>query len=250
MQAKDKPGYWAVIPASVRYDADLPPNAKLLYGEISSLTDVTGYCFASNAYFEQLYELSSRTITRLLKSLEERGYIRIVDANGGNGQRKIYAGQNPLNAPPDKNVYTPLTKMSIPPDKNVGDNNKSSIKFTNPPIVPQEGTGKKAPRKKREPKKQPDWKPEIFQRFWDLYPRHESKQSAITAWDKLKPSNDTIKEMSAALRRQVESEQWQRGIGIPYGSTYLNQRRWEDEPSPDRTHSQPTDVEGSEVRWI
>ena len=27
----------------------------------------------------------------------------------------------------------------------------------------------------------------------------------------------------------MESEEWQRGIGIPYASTWLNNRRWEDE---------------------
>ena len=118
----DKPNYWAVIPATVRYDEELPPNAKLLYGEISSLTDMTGFCFASNSYFEELYALSERTISRLLKTLEARGYIRIVD--GSNGKRKIFAGLNPLNSSPDKNDGVTPTKMSTHPDKNVGHNNK------------------------------------------------------------------------------------------------------------------------------
>lgn len=38
-----KPSYWAVLPACVRYDASLPPNAKLLYAEISALCDDVGY---------------------------------------------------------------------------------------------------------------------------------------------------------------------------------------------------------------
>lgn len=39
----ERPAYWAVIPASVRYDRELPPNAKLLYGEVTALSDKLGY---------------------------------------------------------------------------------------------------------------------------------------------------------------------------------------------------------------
>jgi hypothetical protein len=125
----EKPGYWAVIPAAVRYNESLPPSARLLYAEISSLTDVRGFCFAANSYFEKLFGLSERTIIRLLRALEAAGYIVIEENDGGKAQRRIYAGVNPLSAPPDKNVSTPLTKMSVPPDKNVTPNNiNKSIK--------------------------------------------------------------------------------------------------------------------------
>ena len=62
-----------------------------------------------------------------------------------------------------------------------------------------------------------------------MYPRGEKKQAAIQAWDNLRPSGEVIDTMARALKRQVASEEWQRGVGIPYASTYLNQRRWEDE---------------------
>ena len=99
-EQKQKPGYWAVIPAAVRYDEKLTPNAKLLYAEISSLTDGTGYCFASNAYFQALFSLSERTIQNLLRALQLRGYIRIQDGDGGRARRKIFAGINPLQENP------------------------------------------------------------------------------------------------------------------------------------------------------
>lgn len=70
-----KKSYYAVIPANVRYDESLPPNAKLLYGEITALCNAEGYCWASNKYFADLYGVSISSIKRWIKSLIDRGYI-------------------------------------------------------------------------------------------------------------------------------------------------------------------------------
>ena len=229
-----KPGYWAVLPASVRYDHKLPAAAKLLYAEISSLAEATGYCFASNDYFMSLYAMSERTLQRHLKSLEAGGHITIVDGDGGACRRKIYAGANPLRENPVKNdgvdAGTP-SKMSPNPVKNVAPtlNNKNN---NNTPQSPPGGEGVPKARKRRrsEPKEQPDWKPARFNGFWNFYPVHKSKQSAIRAWDELKPSDELIAEIGKALRRQKTEDEWSRGIGIPYAATYLRQERWKDEP--------------------
>ena len=87
-------------------------------------------------------------------------------------------------------------------------------------------------------KKAPDYRPDTFARFWAAYPRGEDKQGAIAAWDELKPDDATLQAMSRALVRQKASEEWQRGIGIPYAVRWLRRRRWEDEikapaPSPE-----------------
>lgn len=69
--------YYAIIPANVRYDPDLPPNAKLLYGEITALTNDKGYCWASNNYFANLYGVYPTTISKWLRVLKEKNYISI-----------------------------------------------------------------------------------------------------------------------------------------------------------------------------
>lgn len=71
----EAPAYYAIIPASVRYDDKLPPNAKLLYGEITALCNKEGYCWASNDYFAGLYKVSIRSIKSWIKALAENGYI-------------------------------------------------------------------------------------------------------------------------------------------------------------------------------
>lgn len=90
-------------------------------------------------------------------------------------------------------------------------------------------------RKRRATKSAPDYRPDTFARFWAAYPRGEDKQGAIAAWDELKPDDATLQAMSRALVRQKASEEWQRGIGIPYAVRWLRRRRWEDEikaPAP------------------
>lgn len=72
-----KPNYYAILPAVVRYDVDLSPNAKLLYAEITSLCNERGYCWATNKYFSMLYSVESRSIQRLLKQLADKKYIKI-----------------------------------------------------------------------------------------------------------------------------------------------------------------------------
>ena len=97
------------------------------------------------------------------------------------------------------------------------------------------------------PKKAPDWKPECFAAFWAAYPRGESKQAAIRAWDKLQPDEKLLVEMARGLQRALASESWQKGIGIPYASTWLNNRRWEDEAKPLPGGGGPAPHEGGRV---
>ena len=96
-------------------------------------------------------------------------------------------------------------------------------------------SGEPPKRKRRATKSAPDYRPDTFARFWAAYPRGEDKQGAIAAWDELKPDDATLQAMSRALVRQKASEEWQRGIGIPYAVRWLRRRRWEDEikaPAP------------------
>lgn len=75
MMDKPKKSYYAIIPANVRYDSQVRPNAKLLYGEITALCNEKGYCWASNQYFADLYSVSKQSISAWIKELIDNGYI-------------------------------------------------------------------------------------------------------------------------------------------------------------------------------
>ena len=113
-----KPNYYAVIPAEVRYSKNLTPNAKLLYAEITALSQKDGSCWASNKYFSKLYNVSTVTISRWVSSLVENNFINreIVYKKGTKEIDKRYLQL--CNGGINKNVNAPI-------NKNVKDNNTS-----------------------------------------------------------------------------------------------------------------------------
>ena len=113
----DKPNYYAIIPANVRYSS-LKPNAKLLYGEITALSSKLGYCFASNNYFAELYGVSKNTVSRWLSDLKKLGFITIkIERNTNKEIVKRIIGI-------DKKVDNPI-------DKIVKENNTSNNTTSN-----------------------------------------------------------------------------------------------------------------------
>jgi len=119
------PSFYAVIPASVRYDDLLKANAKLLYGEITALCSFKCYCWADNKYFAELYKVDPKTISRWISQLENGGYLKIEHFPEQGNKRKIYIEISAKNLvtkkslPSDKKVTTLVTKKSLPSDEKV-----------------------------------------------------------------------------------------------------------------------------------
>ena len=75
-------------------------------------------------------------------------------------------------------------------------------------------------------------KDEMFEKFWNAYPRKVAKPDAKKKFEKINPDEQMLQTMLTAIEKSKNSDQWRRDGGqyIPHPSTWLNQRRWEDEP--------------------
>ena len=120
-----KPNYYAVIPAEVRYNKKLTPNAKLLYAEITALCNMNGKCTASTQYFCRLYEVSRSSIQNWLKLLEDNSYI-IRDVKYKQGSREIESRYIKLVDTPSLKNYTDNTNINIT-NTNLTDSNKKAF---------------------------------------------------------------------------------------------------------------------------
>ena len=121
----EKPSYYAIIPANVRYNNAIKPNAKLLYGEITCLSNNEGFCWAMNQYFADLYEVDKKTISRWIGQLKKFGYID-VQVNYREGTKQIKSRYIKLTTPSDEIVPTLGTKLSLPRDEIVTVNSTSN----------------------------------------------------------------------------------------------------------------------------
>ncbi len=73
---------------------------------------------------------------------------------------------------------------------------------------------------------------EAFAEFWQAYPKKRSKSDAERAWRKLAPSPFLCRQIQDAIAAQRNTLDWQKDDGrfVPFPATWLNGRRWEDEP--------------------
>ena len=107
---ENKKNYYAIIPAPVRYCKKLKANEKLMFGELTALANEKGFCYASNDYFANLYDVSKTSVSKWISNLEKNKFIRLkMIYQKGTKQikeRRIYI------APLLKKTSIPLFKKS------------------------------------------------------------------------------------------------------------------------------------------
>lgn len=228
-------------------DPRLSLRAKGLMSWMLSLPDDWDYSVAGMA---RCCVEGREAVRKVVKELEEAGYLERIQARGGGRfegydyvlrEQSSTAPPSPGNlgdgeAPSPGNLGTGFLGTDFPPQRD----NVKEITENNPP---------KPPRGRRE-KAACEWEPDMFERFWKLYPRGEDKAKARFEWDEIKPDHALMQRMSAALKRQLASEEWRRGIGIPYACRWLSNRRWEAADKPDLGTVSGSDTREEAIPWI
>lgn len=174
-------GYYAIIPAIVRYDNHLNGNAKLLYGELTALANEKGYCWATNQYFANLYNVSKRTIISWLKQLEERNYIKMQIFYNPNSKmvdrRHIYI----LPYPTDTEFYTPSEENFITYGKNHQEGDEENFTTPSEENFTENNTlnnNTKNNTKNIYSVEQSSTMSELFEKVWKTYPKKTNKKKA------------------------------------------------------------------------
>lgn len=125
---------------------------------------------------------------------------------------------------------------------------KNSLSSETEPVNPQKNSSQATPDKLSEPQKENEGKDtgkkkkprkidytSSFLELWAIYPNKANKFKAFKAWSKIKEPGKIIGVMAQAISQQTIDKARLKGNGDfcpewPHLSTWLNGRRWEDEP--------------------
>ena len=216
-------GKYTVLNNGIFRDENLSAKSLGILAKMLSLPDnwefsVTGLC--------SIFKKDGiDSIRNGLKELEQNGYLvrnRVRDESGKLTSAEWTVSDQPMLGKPmleNPMLENPMlenrTQYNTKEYNTKEYNTKEFITKDIPPISPKGKTDCS----------------DLFNQFWTAYPKHIAKQSAVKAFEKLKPDEKLLEAMLKAIARQKESKQWEKdgGAFIPYPATWLNQRRWEDE---------------------
>ena len=132
---KQIPTYFMIIPAIVWEDDSLTSSSKILYGHISTLTQNNTYCWASNAYFAKVMQLSERSVQMQLEELEKANHIKrtVYQDEENNTHRLIKNLRTPTSCSPNEDPFMGTHAESVT-------HNKTSINKTSKTAAPRKKT--------------------------------------------------------------------------------------------------------------
>jgi len=250
---EEKPSYYAILPADVRYDPNLKDKAKLLYGEISALSNKTGECTATNNYFAKLFHITTKTVSRLIQNLKNSGYIRVIIKYKDDSKEvklRIIKIAGQCYIAKQKGTDGDSSKEEPSKQEDIIENNEDDIDVTNnegippnvygypqncpegiPKIVQDNNTSNNKKNTPYIPPREDDGYLQNFEKFWKAYPKKQDKKKSEAWFKRNKPNDELMKIILEKLELFKKTDQWKKSNHqfVPKPTTWLNGRRWEDE---------------------
>jgi DNA-binding transcriptional MocR family regulator len=199
------------------YGPQLRAHGLAVYCLLCRHANRDGGAFPSIRRLAELIGASKSAVFDALAILEQLGLIRVDRQRGEDGRKEtnVYAILPPKNPEQDQVSARSTDRSPGGTEGLLGVSTSSALEAKKlPPLTPRTADS-----------------PAIDE-FWALYPKRVKKLDTERIWRRQRFDRATFERIATHLARMRRSEQWTKNHGqfIPDPPTYLNQRRWEDEP--------------------
>jgi len=215
---------------SLVWEFDLPTSEKMVLLVIADHADDSGMnSWPSMATIARKASVSPRQAQRLVKSLSEAGWLSVEEQAGGT--REMRDDRRP-------NRYT--IRLSGATSVTSRDDLRGDTEGPRGDAHDANGVTPMTPKPSIEPSLiEPPLKTnhqndaiEMFELFWNIYPRRVGKAAAEKAFRKALTVTDVVSILEGARRYAEDPNRDPEFTAHP--TTWLNAGRWDDEPMPSR----------------
>ncbi len=218
METQEQNNYFIMFPSYLL--DELNAHECVLMGVLISLSKKEGYAYPSNQMLSDTLKTSIPTIGRMLSKLEESKHIIRKITRDKTGQiisRQIYIQNSLVRGGHINSDNTLLSEMSTPLLSNLSIpsyQNREHISITDniTSISKKDNISIEA----------------IFDIIWNKYQKRGNRKTSFSAFKKLNTQDmkSIVNHIPQYVEAHVNADKMQ---FLPHLSTYINQRRWEDQ---------------------
>lgn len=195
--------------------AECKPLSRILFIGLWTIADRKGRLeYRPTKIKAQVLPYDNCKVEPLVLELAKRGFVIIYEVDN-----KMHLQINNFELHQNPHVKEPESTI-LAPDSPGAKCSDSGFPLIDSPLLIPDSTSNNARRVR-----------ELFDRFWEAYPRKASKKAAIKVFEKINPDEQLVETMISTIERAKTSDGWKREKGrfIPHPTTWLNGERWKDE---------------------
>jgi hypothetical protein len=210
---------FAPVPEALLYDSTIPADAVRVYGVLRRHGDDPRNCYPSHARIAAKIGKSARSVPGWIRQLEQAGWIERVPRFTASGD-------------PDSNGYRVFMRVR---ERGVRAGEQGGVDAGEQGGSALDSAPKESKRNEsKRNEKTLDLDDAAFDEWWKVFPLKKAKPSARKAYDRARQSTSTVVLLDGA-RRYAAERAGQDPKYTAHPATWLNQRRWEDDPTPVKT---------------